>query len=95
MKTFYGAVLVFMALPVFANAHPGNTDSKGCHQCRTHCDKWNVPWDIKHCHGDKVEEDSSPHIKKFSQDHGEPIVKNNPLADESVHKVSVPRERDR
>lgn len=31
-------------------AHPGNTASDGCHYCRTNCDKWNVPWNLRHCH---------------------------------------------
>lgn len=34
-----------------ANAHPGRTDSSGCHYCRTNCDSWGVPWNAKHCHG--------------------------------------------
>ena len=94
MKKLYLAVWVCLLIPVFANAHPGNTDSKGCHQCRAHCDEWNVPWDKKHCYGDKVEESSSPHMDKFSHDHGEPIARKNPQAVEAVHKVGVPKARD-
>jgi len=32
-------------------AHPGNTAADGCHYCRTNCDKWGVPWNVRHCHG--------------------------------------------
>jgi len=35
--------------PVFA--HPGRTAADGCHYCRTNCDKWGVPWNVRHCHG--------------------------------------------
>lgn len=31
-------------------AHPGRTASDGCHYCRTNCDKWGVPWNVRHCH---------------------------------------------
>ncbi len=44
--------LLVSASPVFA--HPGRTDSSGCHVCRTNCDKWGVSWNVKHCHGGSV-----------------------------------------
>ena len=47
---FFNLVIIFnLSLPVFA--HPGNTASDGCHYCRTNCDKWGVPWNQRHCHG--------------------------------------------
>ena len=24
--------------------------------CRTNCDSWGVPWDVRHCHGNRIEE---------------------------------------
>ena len=33
------------------SAHPGRTASDGCHYCRTNCDQWGVPWNVRHCHG--------------------------------------------
>lgn len=38
------------------HAHPGNTASDGCHYCRTNCDYWGVPWNVRHCHNSSVEE---------------------------------------
>lgn len=32
-------------------AHPGRTAADGCHYCRTNCDYWGVPWNVRHCHG--------------------------------------------
>lgn len=32
-------------------AHPGNTDSNGCHTCRTNCSSWGLAYNEYHCHG--------------------------------------------
>ena len=50
--------LVFLATVVFvpyspASAHPGRTDSSGCHTCKTNCQKWGLSYGEYHCHGSK------------------------------------------
>lgn len=50
---FYWALLgavAFVAVPP-ALAHPGRTDSSGCHTCRTNCSKWGLRSGQYHCHG--------------------------------------------
>ena len=32
-------------------AHPGRTDSRGCHTCRTNCAKYGLRTGEYHCHG--------------------------------------------
>lgn len=34
-------------------AHPGNTDSSGCHTCRTNCPSWDLYYGEYHCHEPK------------------------------------------
>lgn len=34
-------------------AHPGNTDSNGCHTCRTNCASWGLSYGEYHCHNSK------------------------------------------
>lgn len=34
-------------------AHPGNTDSAGCHTCRTNCSSWGLSYGEYHCHTPK------------------------------------------
>lgn len=34
-------------------AHPGNTDSLGCHTCRTNCSSWGLSYGEYHCHNNK------------------------------------------
>ena len=46
-------LVVFILVPQFAFAHPGNTAADGCHYCRTNCDKCGVPWNERHCHNEK------------------------------------------
>jgi hypothetical protein len=47
--------------PTAALAHPGNTDSSGCHTCRTNCPSWGLSYGEYHCHNSKgVEQPSYP-----------------------------------
>jgi len=46
-------LIMIIAVAVCASsvfAHPGLTAKDGCHYCRTSCDKWGVPWNVRHCH---------------------------------------------
>lgn len=40
--------LTMFAVPV--QAHPGRTDSSGCHTCRTNCAQWGLQDGQYHCH---------------------------------------------
>lgn len=31
-------------------AHPGRTDSRGCHTCRNNCERWGLSYGQYHCH---------------------------------------------
>lgn len=43
--------LSLIIIPCEAYAHPGRTDSNGCHYCRTNCAKWGLRDGEYHCHG--------------------------------------------
>ncbi len=50
-------ILLFVALVLLgsftagsASAHPGRTDSAGCHTCRTNCESWGLEYAEYHCH---------------------------------------------
>lgn len=47
---------VFSAVFLFntASAHPGRTDSSGCHTCRTNCSSWGLSSGEYHCHNAKA-----------------------------------------
>ena len=44
----------FILLPLVSFAHPGRTDSSGCHTCRTNCPSWGLSYGEYHCHRAKV-----------------------------------------
>ena len=45
-----GAALLGL-MPISAQAHPGNTDSAGCHTCRTNCtERWGISYGYYHRH---------------------------------------------
>lgn len=48
------AVTLALSLgPVATFAHPGRTDSVGCHTCRTNCPNWGLSYGEYHCHRSK------------------------------------------
>lgn len=46
-------LVAFSVLPGELSAHPGNTDSSGCHTCRTNCPDWGLSYGEYHCHNAK------------------------------------------
>lgn len=50
-KTILISVLLFT--PLVSSAHPGRTDSSGCHTCRTNCSSWGLSTGEYHCHQSK------------------------------------------
>ncbi len=47
-------ILLVSIVPVAAYAHPGRTDSSGCHTCRTNCSNWGLSTGEYHCHRAKA-----------------------------------------
>lgn len=47
------ACLFALVAPLTVSAHPGNTDSSGCHTCKTNCPNWGLSYGEYHCHNAK------------------------------------------
>lgn len=45
------SVLLISSFSITVRAHPGRTDSSGCHTCRTNCADWGLSTGDYHCHG--------------------------------------------
>lgn len=55
MKNFlFIIIFLILAIPVISFAHPGRTDSSGCHTCRTNCSNWGLSTGEYHCHNAKA-----------------------------------------
>lgn len=52
-------IMIVVLSPLYVEAHPGRTDSNGCHTCRTNCAKWGLRYGQYHCHGRKNSSTSS------------------------------------
>ncbi len=60
-KKIKGLIMIMIVAlsPLYVEAHPGRTDSNGCHTCRTNCAKWCLRYGQYHCHGRKNSSTSS------------------------------------
>lgn len=45
---------ILMLTPYLTFAHPGRTDSYGCHTCKTNCPNWGLSYGEYHCHNGKA-----------------------------------------
>ncbi len=75
MKTilFLGLGMLLLS-PAFASAHPGNTDSSGCHTCRTNCPKWGLSTGEYHCHNAKTLPQPKEPVRSIKSDTGRGIT---------------------
>lgn len=75
-------------------AHPGRTDSSGCHTCRTNCSSWGLSSGEYHCHKSKglpqPKEPVKSHLNKNGTGYTEPApeYKNPPTFSSPV---SIPK----
>ena len=61
-------VFTFALLGQVVFAHPGRTDSSGCHTCRTNCSSWGLSYGEYHCHRAKaLPQPKSPIKSKFGE----------------------------
>lgn len=49
-KMFYLLIPAIFCSTTTVYAHPGRTDSNGCHTCRTNCERWGLSYGQYHCH---------------------------------------------
>ena len=89
------AVSFFIATTAVASAHPGRTDSYGCHTCRTNCPSWGLPRGEYHCHKAKALPQAIEPIKSKRGDSGTgftvpaPEYKNSVTVPQSDNKAKV------
>lgn len=98
-------ILAIFLLPTAALAHPGRTDSSGCHTCRTNCASWGLSTGEYHCHneGSSTQNDSEasepiqtqtniPTLKPISSNKPKPISTPTPTSTPTLSptKTSTP-----
>jgi hypothetical protein len=63
-------LLLSLLFPSVSLAHPGRTDSSGCHTCRTNCAKWGLSTGEYHCHRAKALPQPKESIKSHFSETG-------------------------
>ena len=65
-KKIKGLIIIMIVIlsPLYVEAHPGRTDSNGCHTCRTNCAKWGLRYGQYHCHVKTKSSTSSSNTNK-------------------------------
>jgi hypothetical protein len=70
-KTYLQLLLIIsVIIPVYTYAHPGRTNSSGCHTCRTNCSNWGLSSGEYHCHNAKAEVQPLTPIKSTYGENG-------------------------
>lgn len=57
---------IFIITPNYVYAHPGRTDSKGCHYCRKNCEDWGLNYNEYHCHNGNNNSNSNNNTNKIT-----------------------------
>lgn len=63
-------IVFLLFIPFAVGAHPGRTDSSGCHTCRTNCAKWGLGSGEYHCHQAKALPQPKEPIKSHFSESG-------------------------
>jgi len=75
IKKYLLLIIIIGGLFIFSYfifAHPGRTDSAGCHTCRTNCPSWGLSYGEYHCHRAKALPQPEPPIKSHRDGTTEP-----------------------
>lgn len=59
-----------LIIPSISFAHPGRTDSSGCHTCRTNCASWGLSTGEYHCHRSKGVTQPIEPVRSIRNDNG-------------------------
>ncbi len=74
MRKIFKFLIVFLigifSIPIISFAHPGRTDSSGCHTCRTNCPSWGLSYNEYHCHRAKASPQPKEPIKSIYGENG-------------------------
>lgn len=83
-------ILACFIFPVIVHAHPGRTDSSGCHTCRTNCSSWGLSNGEYHCHRAKAAPQPKEPIKSTYGEGG--TGSTSPAPEYKNPKVETPKE---
>lgn len=80
-------IISIFIIPNISFAHPGRTDSYGCHTCRTNCSNWGLSTGEYHCHQSKGITQPKEPIKSIRNEDG--VGKTVPAPEYKVPKTTT------
>lgn len=80
-------IAIFLIAPNISFAHPGRTDSSGCHTCRTNCSNWGLSTGEYHCHQSKGITQPKEPIRSIRNENG--VGKTVPAPEYKVPKATT------
>ncbi|MFH1348572.1 MAG: YHYH domain-containing protein [Patescibacteria group bacterium] len=83
----FALFVILVSIPSITLAHPGRTDSSGCHTCRTNCEQWGLSYGEYHCHRAKSVPQPEPPIRSHR---GFPTGYTEPAPDYANSKPQCP-----
>lgn len=86
-KIFFVSLTILLFTPALVFAHPGRTDSSGCHMCRTNCASWGLSSGEYHCHQAKALSQPIEPIKSHKSNTG--VGYTTPAPEYKIPKVEV------
>ena len=87
------AIMLLTSSNVYA--HPGRTDSDGCHTCWTNCDKWGLSYGEYHCHnGGKKQNYNNSQVQTHDNSNYSIHENNNHTSDKKIEDVKLSVEFD-
>jgi len=87
-KNLFIALFCFTFFPLISFAHPGRTDSSGCHTCKTNCPNWGLSYGEYHCHNSKGTTQPKEPVKSTYGSNGTGYV--SPAPEYKVPKTVTP-----
>lgn len=69
-KIIFTLIIITLTIPSVSFAHPGRTDSSGCHTCRTNCSSWGLSTGEYHCHRSKGVTQPTEPVRSIRNENG-------------------------
>ena len=63
-------IALILVIPNISLAHPGRTDTSGCHTCHTNCASWGLSTGEYHCHRSKGVTQPKEPIRSIRNENG-------------------------
>ncbi len=82
-------LFLIITMPYEAHAHPGRTDSNGCHYCRTNCAKWGLSNGEYHCHGGGGISAGSSNSSSSNNSYNPPVPQEVPKSSDNTLKSVI------